>query len=199
VLRRVEEVETRLRQPGVVPASPPRAQESLLTGIEPGLEPRRVPARPDRAVAPPPGTTVAPPPPTLAARPASEPATVPGPVASEDVATGWQRVIEDVMRRKPTLGAVLAQTRPSGLRDRELMVVLTGNHFHREMLADGANRDLVAQALRRHVAGAERFGVVTEDDGGGGAAEHPAVQAALAEFQGEVVAVRPRVPEGDSQ
>jgi hypothetical protein len=49
------------------------------------------------------------------------------------------------------------------------------------------------------VAGVERFGVVTEDDGGGGAAEHPAVQAALAEFQGEVVAVRPRVPEGDSQ
>ena len=103
------------------------------------------------------------------------------------------------MRRKPTLGAVLAQTRPSGLRDRELVVVLTGNHFHREMLADSANRELVAQALRRHVVGAERFSVVSEDDGGGGAAEHPAVQAAMAEFQGEVVAVRPRLPEGDSQ
>jgi hypothetical protein len=120
--------------------------------------------------------------------------------ASEDVTTGWQRVVEDVMRKKPTLGAVLAQTRPSGLRDRELLVVLTGNHFHREMLADSANRDLVAQALRRHVAGAERFGVVTEDEGGGGGAtEHPAVQAAVAEFQGEVVAVRPRLPEGGSQ
>jgi DNA polymerase-3 subunit gamma/tau len=198
VLRRVEEAETRLRQHGAS-AAPARAQESLLAGIEPGPEPRRVTTKTDRSAAPQPGTTAAPSPPTLAARPASEPATVPGPVASEDVTTGWQRVVEDVMRRKPTLGAVLAQTRPSGLRDRELVVVLTGNHFHREMLADSANRDLVAQALRRHVAGVERFGVVTEDDGGGGAAEHPAVQAALAEFQGEVVAVRPRVPEGDSQ
>jgi sugar phosphate isomerase/epimerase len=116
------------------------------------------------------------------------------------VTVGWQRVVEDVMRRKPTLGAVLAQTRPSAVRDRELVVVLTGNHFHREMLMDSANRDLVAQAVRRHVAGAERFGVVTEAEGtGGGAADHPAVQAAVAEFQGEVVAVRPRLPEGDSQ
>ena len=103
------------------------------------------------------------------------------------------------MRRKPTLGAVLSQSRPAGVRERELVVVLTGNHFHREMLADSANRDLVAQALRRHVASAERFGVVTEDEGGGGATEHPAVQAAVAEFQGEVVAVRPRLPEGGSQ
>jgi hypothetical protein len=110
-------------------------------------------------------------------------------------------VVDDVMRRKPTLGAVLAQTRPAGLHDRELTVVLTGNHFHREMLADSANRELVAQALRRHVAGAERFGVVTENQGGGGVAatEHPAVQAVMSEFQGEVVAVRPRLPEGEGQ
>ena len=117
------------------------------------------------------------------------------------MATGWQRVIEDVMRRKPTLGAVLSQSRPAGVRERELSVVLTGNHFHREMLADSVNRDLIAQAVRRHVAGAERFGVVSEDEGGGGvsATEHPAVQAAVAEFQGEVVAVRPRLPEGEGQ
>ena len=30
-------------------------------------------------------------------------------------------------------------------------------------------------------------------------AAHPAVQAAIAEFQGEVVAVRPRLPEGEGQ
>ena len=104
------------------------------------------------------------------------------------------------MRRKPTLGAVLSQTRPSGIRDRELVVVLTGNHFHREMLADSANRDLVQQAIRRNVAGAERMRVVSEEEGGGGAAtDHPAVQAAVTEFQGEVVAVRPRLPEGEGQ
>jgi hypothetical protein len=50
------------------------------------------------------------------------------------------------------------------------------------------------------VAGAERFGVVTEEeDSGGVATEHPAVQAAVAQFQGEVVAVRPRLPEGEGQ
>jgi DNA polymerase-3 subunit gamma/tau len=118
--------------------------------------------------------------------------------AGDDVGAGWQRVVEEIMRKKPTLGAVLAQTRPTGVRDRELVLVLTGNHFHREMLADGANRDLVAQALRRHIAGAERFGVVTEGEGGG-ATEHPAVQAAVTQFQGEVVAVRPRLPEGEGQ
>ena len=199
VLRRVEEAEARLRQQGVGVPGPARAQESLLGGLEaPGRsapEPRRVPSSVER---PAPVRQAAPSAPAPVARGESS-GSNPAPAASEDMATGWQRVVEDVMRRKPTLGAVLAQTRPSGLRDRELTVVLTGNHFHREMLADSANRDLVAQALRRHVAGAERFGVVTEDEGGGGVAatEHPAVQAAMNEFQGEVVAVRPRLPEGD--
>jgi hypothetical protein len=119
---------------------------------------------------------------------------------SSDVATGWQRAVDEVMRRKPTLGAVLAQTRPAALRDRELVVVLSGNSFHREMLADGSNRELVIQAVRRHVSGADRFAVVSEEEGGGGAVtDHPAVQAAMAEFQGEVVAVRPRLPEGEGQ
>jgi DNA polymerase-3 subunit gamma/tau len=200
VLRRVEEAETRLRQHAVAAPAPPRVQESLLAGVEPAGRatpemPRRPPA--ERAMAVTAGAAPAPRPgPIVSVAPAA-----PAPAATEDVTTGWQRVVEDVMRRKPTLGAVLAQTRPAGLRERELLVVLTGNHFHREMLADSANRDLVAQALRRHVAGAERFGVVTEDESGAGvgAAEHPAVQAAVAEFQGEVVAVRPRLPEGGSQ
>jgi hypothetical protein len=94
---------------------------------------------------------------------------------------------------------VLAQSRPGAVRDGELTIVLSGNHFHREQLADPANRDLVAQAIRRHVAGADRFRVSADDEGGGGVAAHPAVKAAMAEFQGEVVAVRPRPPEGEGQ
>jgi DNA polymerase-3 subunit gamma/tau len=204
VLRRVEEAETRLRQQAMASPAQPRAQESLLSALEAAPRataeaPRRV--QPERAPAAAPAPTPSSPRPVAASPVAASPAsTSPAPAASEDMSTGWQRVVEDVMRRKPTLGAVLAQTRPSGLRDRELVVVLSGNHFHREMLADSTNRDLVAQALRRHVAGAERFGVVSEDESGGaGASEHPAVQAAMAEFQGEVVAVRPRLPEGGSQ
>jgi hypothetical protein len=105
--------------------------------------------------------------------------------------------VEEVMKRKPTLAAVLAQAKPGGLRDGELTIVLSGNHFHREMLAD--NREVMLQALRRNVPGVERFRVTAEDEGGGGIATHPAVQAAIAEFQGEVVAVRPRSPEGEGQ
>jgi DNA polymerase-3 subunit gamma/tau len=181
VLRRVAEAEARLRQQSVAGSPPARIQESLLPGAEPGgrAAPELRGAGATEAVAP---WVQAPP--TAA--------------AGDDVGAGWQRVVEEIMRKKPTLGAVLAQTRPTGVRDRELVLVLTGNHFHREMLADGANRDLVAQALRRHIAGAERFGVVTEGEGGG-ATEHPAVQAAVTQFQGEVVAVRPRLPEGEGQ
>jgi hypothetical protein len=110
-----------------------------------------------------------------------------------------ERVVDEVMKKKPMLGAVLMQARPSCVSDRELTIVLHGNHFHREMLADVSNRDLVLQAVRRCVAGVERFNVVSGGESTGAIGTHPAVQAAIAEFQGEVVAVRPRSPEGEGQ
>jgi hypothetical protein len=68
------------------------------------------------------------------------------------------------------------------------------------MLSDSANRDLIGQALRRHVAGAERMSLATEGESSSGeVTDHPAVQAAVAQFQGEIVAVRPRVREGEGQ
>jgi DNA polymerase-3 subunit gamma/tau len=212
ILKRVEEAETRLRQQAV--SSPPaRAQESLLPGVEPvarpAAEPRRSAAASERPTPSPFATAPAAPGPTTTSRPApgpaaaSVPSVAPAPApapASEDVTTGWQRVVEEVMRRKPTLGAVLAQTRPGPIRDRELSILLVGNHFHREMLSDSANRDLIGQALRRHVVGAERMSVATEGESSGGeVTDHPAVQAAVAQFQGEIVAVRPRVTEGEGQ
>ena len=185
ILQRVDEATQRLRHAGATSAPAPRAPESL-----PGAE----------TSSPRPAVTAAPRVPTPAERPApvvaESKANAP---ATGDVTTPWQRVVDEVMRRKPTLGAVLAQSKPGGLRDGELTIVLSGNHFHREMLADGANRDVVLQALRRHIPGVERFRISAEDDGGGGVATHPAVQAAVAEFQGEVVAVRPRSPEGEGQ
>src|SRR5205807_821517 len=81
-------------------------------------------------------------------------------IRQQALATPWERVVDEVMKKKPTLGAVLMQARPSGVSDRELTIVLHGNHFHREMLADVANRELVVQAVRRCVAGAERVNVV---------------------------------------
>ena len=190
VLKRVEEVRQRLGpRPPAVGSGPVPAQESLLPDAappRPSLEPRE-PRRPPPVA--PPARPAASAPHDEGARPAA---------ADPDADTAWRRVVEDVMRRKPTLGAVLAQARPGPVADGELTVNLTGNHFHREMLADSANRELVVQALRRHVAGAERYRVAGEAEGNDIQA-HPAVQAAVSVFQGEVVAVRPRLPEGEGQ
>jgi DNA polymerase-3 subunit gamma/tau len=212
VLRRVDEAQREIRQHALATpsAAAPASQASLLSAAEPAA-PRAEPRRP---AAPPPSTAPAPRPATPApsaqrpSTPVPPSAPPPAPAASaaatpqppgQDLATAWERVVDEVMKRKPTLGAVLMQARPSGVSDRELTIVLLGNHFHREMLADVANRELVVQAVRRCVAGAERVNLVAGGEAAGAIATHPAVQAAIAEFQGEVVAVRPRLPEGEGQ
>jgi DNA polymerase-3 subunit gamma/tau len=198
ILQRVDEAAARLRQAGAPPPPAARVQESLPVREEAPPSGRPSPP-PARAAAPPVERPASPAPDRRPKAPAETPAPPPVERAGADAGETWQRVVDDVMRRKPTLGAVLAQSKPGGLREGELTIVLSGNHFHREMLADNASRDVVLQALRRHVPGVERFRVSAEDDGGGGVASHPAVQAAVAEFQGEVVAVRPRSPEGEGQ
>jgi DNA polymerase III subunit gamma/tau len=211
VLRRVDEAQRELRQQALsTPSAAPAAQASLLSGAEPAaprVEPRR-PAAPAASPAAPPPRAAAPaqPPAPRSSAPAAQaapaaPSASAAPVQppSADLATAWERVVDEVMKKKPTLGAVLMQARPSGVSDRELTIVLLGNHFHREMLADAANRELLNQAVRRCVAGAERVNVVAGGENAGAIATHPAVQAAIAEFQGEVVAVRPRLPEGEGQ
>ena len=197
VLRRVDEAQAQLRAQAVAggPAAAPRApaQPSLIPGAE---APPRAVAEPRRppAASPPPRPAA----PQATAAPAAV-ATAAPPTVDDALATAWERVVDEVMRKRPTLGAVLTQARPSALVGRELVIVLTGNHFHREMLNDSANREVVVQAVRRWVTGAERISVQDAGEAAGGVAAHPAVQAALAEFQGEVVAVRPRLPEGEGQ
>ena len=218
VLHRVEEAQRELRQQAMArPAAPAAAPQASLLGVEsaaPRAEARR-PAAPASVGPPPPRPASAAPGPATVpaaaataasaaaptASPARPPASAPtmAPSADADLATAWERVVDEVMKKKPTLGAVLMQARPSGVSDRELTIVLHGNHFHREMLADVANRDLVVQAVRRCVPGVERFSVVSGGEGTGAIGAHPAVQAAIAEFQGEVVAVRPRLPGGEGQ
>jgi DNA polymerase III subunit gamma/tau len=211
VLRRVDEAQREIRQQALsTPSAAPAAQASLLSGAEPAA-PRAEPRRPSAPAASPapasprasaPAQPAAPRP--SAPAPQAAPAAPSAPAAplqppSPDLTTAWERVVDEVMKKKPTLGAVLMQARPSGVNDRELTIVLLGNHFHREMLADVANRELLNQAVRRCVAGAERVNVVAGGENAGAIAAHPAVQAAISEFQGEVVAVRPRLPEGEGQ
>jgi len=122
-------------------------------------------------------------------------------VASGNLEEGWQRVVAEVMGRKALLGSVLQNATPTAIVDGVLLIAVEGNHFHKEQLNTPANRDLINQVLAQHVSGARRFELdASGPPGGGGARNHPAVQAALSVFQGEVVAVRPRaLEEGASQ
>ena len=192
VLRRVDEAQARLAQ--YVPSPPPAApvQASLLSGAPAGSSPRPTPP-PSRE--PGPRAPSVAPERTAPAPPAPPPSV---PVPGDDLQTGWQRIVDEVMRKKPMLGAVLAQATPVQVSGGELTIAVAGNHFHRELLTDRANRDLVLAAARRWLRDVERVTVV-EEPGTGDVAGHPAVQAAITEFEGEVVTVRPRPREGDGQ
>jgi DNA polymerase-3 subunit gamma/tau len=227
LLRRVDEVQARLRSQA--PPAPPLGpvQDSLPGSGDPGTpvrapESRRAPPAPPRA-APGNASAVTPAPPGSAPRPAGDPtpsggARVPAdPRAAEppapdagaqpttpappggDLETAWARVVDEVMKKKPTLGAILAQARPGPVAGGELAVALSGNHFQRDALADRANREVVLQAIRRNFRDVDRFRVAEGESDPGDVRNHPAVQAAIAELDGEVVAVRPRAPEGEGQ
>jgi DNA polymerase III subunit gamma/tau len=120
-----------------------------------------------------------------------------------DLETAWERVVGEVLKRKALLGSVLQHASPLRVEQGVLTLALQASGFHREMLNDRGNKDLINEAVQRHVASARRFELDTNaatPAGGGGARNHPAVQAALSTFQGEVVAVRPRSPEeGESR
>ena len=106
------------------------------------------------------------------------------------------------MGKKAMVGSILAQARPLRLDGGELSLALTASQFQRDLLTDRVNREIVIQAIRRSIAGATDFALAADNGGGGsggGPASHPAVQAAIAEFGGEVVAVRPRPREGEGQ
>jgi DNA polymerase-3 subunit gamma/tau len=188
VLRRVDEARA-LLGPQASLGSPPSApqQETLLAAREPA--PRPAPERP-RATAPGP-----PPPPAPTARPAPPSA----PPLSSDPTSAWARVVDEVKARKIMLGSLLDQARQGPIVDGELKIVLTGSRFQRETLNERANRDLILQAVRKYIAGVESISVAEGDSGPGDIRSHPAVEAAIAELDGEVVAVRPRQAEGEGQ
>jgi len=204
LINRVEEAERRLRAggTGVVPARPASAQGSLL-GADP-RSPVAGGAAPAAAAPPRSRESDEPPPRELAAERGRGPAPVPA-VPGGELGEAWQRVVAAVLARKALLGSVLQHAMPVGVRDGVLAVSMVASAFHKEMLADRANRDLINQTIEQHVAGARRMELSAEATPGAGALAHPAVQAALAAFGGEVVAVRPRIPdepapqEGDGQ
>jgi len=108
---------------------------------------------------------------------------------------GWARAVEEILKKKALLGSVVQHGVPLKLEGPVLTIGLVASPFHREMLNDRANREIITHAVQQHIPGARRVEIAAEAAGAGGAINHPAVQAAVAMFQGEVVAVRPRAPE----
>jgi DNA polymerase III subunit gamma/tau len=213
LIGKLEEAEVRLRQmppaAGNPTGRPVVVQETLLDA-------RPVPAAPPRAPAPAVPAPPAPAPvgsgsggrpveaePLIEAAAADMEATEPGLPAPAGLEIAWERVVTDVMKRKAVLGSVLQHATPLRVEDGVLTLALQASGFHREMLNDRGSKELINEAVQRHVASARRFELdVTggATSGGGGARNHPAVQAALSAFQGEVVAVRPRsLEEGESR
>ena len=227
LIAKLEEAETRLRQmpaaSGAAPARPVVVQETLLdarpaSGAPPPRAAGPSSASASAAVATSPAPPVPAPPapaaPPRSARPIEDEPLVetaaadieavevaPAPAGGLDAA--WERVVTDVMKRKALLGSVLQHATPLRVDDGVLTLALQASGFHREMLNDRGNKELINEAVQRHVASARRFELDPNGGapaGGGGARTHPAVQAALSAFQGEVVAVRPRTPEeGESR
>ena len=232
LITKLEEAEARLREmpasaSGAAPARPVVVQATLLDA-----RPAPGAPAPPRAAAPPPPVAVSASAPTPASAPApaaAAPAPAPparsfrqpddealvetaaadieaaemAPAPASGLETAWERVVTDLMKRKALLGSVLQHATPLRVEDGVLTLALQASGFHREMLNDRGNKELINEAVQRHVPSARRFeldpnGVAPA--GGGGARNHPAVQAALSAFQGEVVAVRPRTPEeGESR
>ena len=209
LLAKVEDALAQFRAgaPAAAAAPAPRAavvQDSLLAPAPPTpgpapsprpVAPAATPVSPPERGRPDPGSMREPPAPERVDPRREDP--VPGPTG--DLEESWQRVIAEVMKKKALVGSVLQGATPLGVESGVLMLALTGNHFHRDRLAEPGNREVINQAVKQLIPGAQRF----EIDAGGGAGagaggrarNHPAVQAALNVFQGEVVAVRPRAPE----
>jgi len=199
VLRRVDEARAMLGPQAATAslASAPQ-QESLLTPRDPA--PRQAPERPrSEPERPRPAAASPPAPPAAAAPPPSRVAAPNVPAPASDPASAWARVVDEVKGRKIMLGSLLDQARQGPVVDGELKIVLTGSRFQRDTLNERANRDVILQAVRRYMPGVERISVAEGDGSGGDVRTHPAVEAAIAELDGEVVAVRPRQAEGEGQ
>ncbi len=177
ILGRLEQAEARLRRPGA--SAPSRSAPTQGSLVEPALPPpqtQQTPASGRQAPSHP-----GPPQPT--------------PSASRDegrLREGWQRMVAEVARLRPTLGTVLAQGEPKEIAGKQLVISLpgNGNAFHKDLVEDRTNRQLLHEALKHHLPEADDV-TFTAPGETGGVRQHPAVQAALEAFGGRVVAVRP--------
>jgi DNA polymerase-3 subunit gamma/tau len=208
VLERLERAEAQLRGHGPGPgAAVAPAQAELLDrspeALPPSAAPLPVPRPPLRrppAPAPGPARAVPSPAPGAAPPPVASPADeAPAPVApAREVETAWRQIVDEVTRVRPLLGRLLADAVVLSEEDGRLSVAVpNGSAFAQDQIRNRDNRQLLVDTAQRLRPGT-RDVVVTAGPArpGPGAAvtEHPAVQAAVTLFEGEVVAVQPAEP-----
>jgi DNA polymerase-3 subunit gamma/tau len=181
LIAKIDEAASRLRSAPAGLGRPVVAQPSLLDAA-----PRTTP---------PVSGSSAPAPAAAEPRPPRRQEPAPESASEGDLGRGWTRAVEEILKKKALLGSVVQHAVPQRLEGGVLTVGLIASAFHREMLGERANREIITQAVQLHIPGARRVEIAPEGDVPSGAVNHPAVQAAVATFQGEVVAVRPRVPE----
>jgi DNA polymerase-3 subunit gamma/tau len=182
LIAKVDEAVSRMR---AAPAGRP-------VPIQPGLLEAGVPAMaaPQRPTGTPPAVSGA-----SAAAAERIPAPPPEAPPAVDLGEGWARAVDEILKKKALLGSVVQHGVPLKLEGPVLTIGLVAGHFHREMLNDRGNREIITHAVQQHIPGARRYELAADAAAAGGALNHPAVQAAVAMFQGEVVAVRPRAPD----
>jgi DNA polymerase-3 subunit gamma/tau len=210
LLAKIEEVEARIREStsggsAVADADPAAALQQSLLDLpgDPGSgAPRAMPGPPAQrprstplAVAPVAGARAPVAGGSARIEESAEAAGAPGSSREDSLDEAWRRVIEEISRRRAMLGSVLQHTRAVGVTGTTLTIHVDGNHFHREMLGERANRELIDRVVQQLVPGASRIELGASAGGAAGVLAHPLVQDALTTFGGEVVAVRPRLRE----
>jgi len=106
--------------------------------------------------------------------------------------------VEEVTRARPTLGHLLADAVVLSDEGGRLTVSLpNGNAFAHDLVRQQANRQLVLEAARRvrpevrEVQFTTGAAAARAAEGGAPVTSHPAVQAAVELFDGEVTDIRP--------
>lgn len=159
-----------------------------------GLPPRPVslPSAPSAAAPAPP---LAPPPaPQKAAAPAD--AVITDLVITGGVTEKWPALLERVKAKKIRLHAFLQEGAPAGIDGNQLTVVFNSKYrFHRDQVADPANRTLIEKAAEEVFGCPLRLNFVLEeapkaDSNKEALREHPEIKKILEAFDGEIIEIK---------
>src|SRR3970282_444942 len=104
---------------------------------------------PPRSPPPPPASGASAP--TSPARAAAPPKEAPAEPAADlpaaNLEDGWARAVDEILKKKALLGSVVQHGVPLKLEGPVLTIGLAASPFHREMVDDRANREIITHAV----------------------------------------------------